>query len=149
MRSLGIHLRALSSDDVKIPGNKTRLEIAVLKWHLGLPVANELTVICSYEVFALFYHYHVSRSQFPLNTTVLLDQVLAESLTCSRACSTIMMPSQVCHFLIHGHTCNTDGGNTCVHFWDGQIPILANELNYCRKLFLCRPSQYNNMIQPV
>ena len=40
VRSLGIHLRALSLDDVKIPINKTRLKIAVLK-HLGLPGANE------------------------------------------------------------------------------------------------------------
>ena len=40
---LGIQLRALSLDDVKIPINKTRLKIAVLKWHLGLPGANELT----------------------------------------------------------------------------------------------------------
>ena len=32
VRSLGIHLRALSLDDVKIPINKTRLKIAVLKW---------------------------------------------------------------------------------------------------------------------
>ena len=31
-----------SLDDVKIPINKTRLKIAVLKWHLGLPGANEL-----------------------------------------------------------------------------------------------------------
>ena len=31
--------RALSLDDVKIPINKTRLKIAVLKWHLGLPGA--------------------------------------------------------------------------------------------------------------
>ena len=29
-------------DDVKMPINKTRLKIAVLKWHLGLPGANEL-----------------------------------------------------------------------------------------------------------
>ena len=42
MRSLGIHLRALSIDDVKTTINKTRLKIAVLKWHLGLPGANEL-----------------------------------------------------------------------------------------------------------
>ena len=42
VRSHGIHLRALSLDDVKIPIDKTRLKIAVLKWHLGLPGANEL-----------------------------------------------------------------------------------------------------------
>ena len=42
LRSLGIHLRALSLDDVKIPVNKTRLKIAVLKWHPGLPGANEI-----------------------------------------------------------------------------------------------------------
>ena len=35
--SLVIHLRALLLDDVMIPINKTRLKIAVLKWHLGLP----------------------------------------------------------------------------------------------------------------
>ena len=43
MRSLGVHLRALSLDNVKIPINKTRLKIAVLKRNLGLPGANELT----------------------------------------------------------------------------------------------------------
>ena len=42
MRSLGNHLRALSLYDVKMPINKTRLKIAILKWHLGLPGANEL-----------------------------------------------------------------------------------------------------------
>ena len=42
VRSHGIHLRGLSLDDVKIPINKTRLKIAVLKWHPGLPRANEL-----------------------------------------------------------------------------------------------------------
>ena len=39
-----INLRALSLDDVKKPINKTRLKIVVLKWHLGLPGANELTL---------------------------------------------------------------------------------------------------------
>ena len=43
MRSHGIHLRALSLDDVKIPIDWTRLKIAVLKWHPSLPAANELT----------------------------------------------------------------------------------------------------------
>ena len=43
VRSHGIHLRALSLDDVKIPINKARLKIAVLKWHLGLSEANELS----------------------------------------------------------------------------------------------------------
>ena len=43
MRSLGIHLRALSLDEVKIPINKTRLKIAELKCHPGLPGPNELT----------------------------------------------------------------------------------------------------------
>ena len=43
VRCNGIHLRALSLDDVKIPINKIRLKIAVLKWHPGLPGANELT----------------------------------------------------------------------------------------------------------
>ena len=38
----GIYLRALSLDDVKIPINTTRLKIAVLKWHPGLPEANDL-----------------------------------------------------------------------------------------------------------
>ena len=42
MRSLGIHLRALALDDVKIPISKTRLKIAVLKWYLGLLGGNEL-----------------------------------------------------------------------------------------------------------
>ena len=42
VRCHGIHLRALSLDDVKIPINKTRLKTAVLKWHPGLPGANEL-----------------------------------------------------------------------------------------------------------
>ena len=32
----------LSLDDVKIPIHKMKLKIAVLKWHLGLPGANEL-----------------------------------------------------------------------------------------------------------
>ena len=41
-RSLGIHLRALSLDNVKIPVNKTRSKIAVLKWLLSLPGANGL-----------------------------------------------------------------------------------------------------------
>ena len=43
MRSHGIHLRGLSLDNVKVPINKTRLKIAVLKWHPGLPGTNELT----------------------------------------------------------------------------------------------------------
>ena len=42
MKSLGIHLSVSSLDDVKIPIIKTRLKIAVLKWHPGLPGANEL-----------------------------------------------------------------------------------------------------------
>ena len=45
VRSHGIHLRGLSLDDVKIPIDNTRLKIAVLKWHPGLPGANELTVL--------------------------------------------------------------------------------------------------------
>ena len=56
MRSLGIHLRELSLDDLKITINKTRLKIAVLKWHPGLPGANELTTVpgsntCMQQVF--------------------------------------------------------------------------------------------------
>ena len=43
MRSHGIHLKALYLDDVKIPISKKRLKIAVLRWHPGLPGANELT----------------------------------------------------------------------------------------------------------
>ena len=43
MRSLGIHLRPLSLDDVKIPINKTGLKIAAFEWQLGLPGANKLT----------------------------------------------------------------------------------------------------------
>ena len=42
VRSLGIHLRASLLDNMKIPINKTRLKIAVLKWHPGLPRASEL-----------------------------------------------------------------------------------------------------------
>ena len=42
VKSLGIHVKALSLDDVKIPINKMRLKIAVLKWHLGLPGANAI-----------------------------------------------------------------------------------------------------------
>ena len=41
---LGFNLLALSLDDVKIPVKKPRLKIAILKWHLGLPGANELTL---------------------------------------------------------------------------------------------------------
>ena len=59
MRSLGIHLRALSLDDVKIPINKTRLKIAVLKWHLGLPGANELTHWPLGDLDAIFFN-HIS-----------------------------------------------------------------------------------------
>ena len=44
VRSLSIHLRALSLDDVKIPINKTRLKITFLKSHSDLPGANELTI---------------------------------------------------------------------------------------------------------
>ena len=36
------HLRALSLKVVKIPINKTRFKMAVLKCHIGLPGANEL-----------------------------------------------------------------------------------------------------------
>ena len=43
MRFHGIHLGALSSEDLKKPINRTRLNIAVLKWHPGLLGANELT----------------------------------------------------------------------------------------------------------
>ena len=49
VRSLGFHLRASSLDDVKIPINKTRLKIAVLKWHLGLPGANELIMTWQFQ----------------------------------------------------------------------------------------------------
>ena len=48
MRWHSINLRALSLDNVKIPINKTRLKIAVLKWHPGLPGANELTSLPVY-----------------------------------------------------------------------------------------------------
>ena len=41
VRSHCIHLGALSLGDLKKPINKTRLKIAVLKWHPGLPGANE------------------------------------------------------------------------------------------------------------
>ena len=62
--SLGIHLRALSLDDVKIPTNKTRLEIALLKWHPCLPGANELNLAKRHSmevtdkkaIIALFKH---------------------------------------------------------------------------------------------
>ena len=42
LRSHSIHLCALSLEDLKKPINKTRLKIAVLKWHPGLPGANVL-----------------------------------------------------------------------------------------------------------
>ena len=42
VRSHGIHQGALSLEDLKKPINKTRLKIAVLKWHPSLPGANEL-----------------------------------------------------------------------------------------------------------
>ena len=41
-KSHDIHLRALSQEDLKIPINKTRLEIALLKLNAHLPGANEL-----------------------------------------------------------------------------------------------------------
>ena len=44
MRFDDIHLGALSLEDLKKPINKTRLKIAVLKWHPGLPGVNELMV---------------------------------------------------------------------------------------------------------
>ena len=43
VRSCGIHQRALSWEDLKIPISKTRLKITVLESHSDLPVANELT----------------------------------------------------------------------------------------------------------
>ena len=49
MRSLGIHLRALSLDNVKIPINKTRLKIAVLKWHLRSPSGQWVKSVMTYE----------------------------------------------------------------------------------------------------
>ena len=50
MRSHGIHLGVLWLEDLKKPINKTRLKIAVLKWHPGLPGANELT-LCMLNTF--------------------------------------------------------------------------------------------------
>ena len=37
LRSHGIHMSVLSLEDLKKPINKTRLKIADLKWHPGLP----------------------------------------------------------------------------------------------------------------
>ena len=54
MRSLGIYLRVLSLDDVKEPINKTRLKIAVLKWHQGLPGANELAPMLFTDAYLLY-----------------------------------------------------------------------------------------------
>ena len=42
VRSHGIHLHALSLEDLEKPFNKTRFKIAVLKRYPGLPGANEL-----------------------------------------------------------------------------------------------------------
>ena len=41
MAFIWVHL-GVSLEDMKKPINKTRLKIAVLKWHPGLPGANEL-----------------------------------------------------------------------------------------------------------
>ena len=60
VRSHGIHLMALSLDDAKIPINKTRLKIAVLKWHLGLPGASQLThcgLVMTYGFIELCQHW--------------------------------------------------------------------------------------------
>ena len=46
VRSHGILLRALLFDDVKIPVNKTRLKIAVLKWHPGLRSLIYIWYVC-------------------------------------------------------------------------------------------------------
>ena len=69
MRSLGIHLTALSLNGVKIPINKTRLKIAVLKWHLGLKytfivlafatvVGNESNELIAYNLILPSYYLH-------------------------------------------------------------------------------------------
>ena len=55
MRSHGINRRALSLDYVKIPINKTRLKIAALKWHPGLPGANELNSILAKSCLSVTY----------------------------------------------------------------------------------------------
>ena len=56
------HSRALPLDDVKIPINKTRLKIAVLKWHPGLPGANELMLksfrIANKGLLVLYSQHH-------------------------------------------------------------------------------------------
>ena len=65
MRSLGIHLRALSLDTVKIPVNKTRSKIAVLKWQPGLPGANELIVwVKQFPIFRKWGFQVLATSQY-------------------------------------------------------------------------------------
>ena len=49
VRSHGIHLGASSLEDLKKTIKETRLKIAVLKWHPGLPGANELMPIVLLE----------------------------------------------------------------------------------------------------
>ena len=93
MRSLGIHLRVLSledHEDVKIPINKTRLKIAVLKWHPGLPGTNELklqlhltgafefsylslslSLICIFNVHMFYWHYFNLMKTFLIKFTCL------------------------------------------------------------------------------
>ena len=44
VRSCGIHRRALSCEDLKIPISKTRLKITLLESHSDIPGANELIV---------------------------------------------------------------------------------------------------------
>ena len=75
MRSHGIHLRALSLDDVKIPINKTRLKIAVLKWHPGPPGANELNILKPQQNGWLYVDYILKSIFLNENACILIKYV--------------------------------------------------------------------------
>ena len=53
VRSCGIHRRALSWEDLKIPVSKTRVKITFLESHSDLPGANELSTVSYLSIWVL------------------------------------------------------------------------------------------------
>ena len=75
----GIHLRALSYKDLKIPINKTRLKIEFLKSHPNFPGANELIAVKTYYSNSLLHvrlrgdeMYHSDQYHVIMNLILLL-----------------------------------------------------------------------------
>ena len=70
VRCCGIHQRALSREDLKIPISKTRLKITFLESHLDLPGANELNLGIRWIWYSIRrWQSHVSFLSFYMNSS--------------------------------------------------------------------------------